>query len=57
MDEIPVTTLVALLGFAGGAVLGAPLALAAIFLGAYLGLKYMVEGRLRAVFRSGFARY
>jgi hypothetical protein len=52
MDEIPVTTLVALLGFAG-----APLALAAIFLGAYLGLKYMVEGRLRAVFRSGFARY
>jgi uncharacterized membrane protein YedE/YeeE len=37
--------------------LGAPLALAAIFLGAYLGLKYLVEGSLRAVFRSGFARY
>jgi hypothetical protein len=37
--------------------LGAPLALAAIFLGAYLGLKYRVEGSLRAVFRAGFARY
>ena len=37
--------------------LSAPLALASIFLGAYLGLRYLVEGSLRGALRSSFARY
>ena len=37
--------------------LGAPLALAAIFVGAYLGLKYLVEGSILGALKSGFARY
>ncbi len=37
--------------------LSAPLALGSIFIGAYFGLKYLIEGSLRGVLRSGFARY
>ena len=37
--------------------LGAPLALGSIFLGAYLGLKYLVEGSFLGAFKSGFVRY
>ena len=37
--------------------ISAPLALASIFLGAYFGLKVLVEGSLGAAIRSGFARY
>jgi uncharacterized membrane protein YedE/YeeE len=37
--------------------MGAPLALGSILLGAYLGLKYLVEGSFRAALRSSFARY
>ena len=63
----------ALMGFGGVTALGctigqgitamstlsmsAPIALASIFLGAYLGLKYLVEGSLRDALRSSFARY
>ena len=37
--------------------LGAPLALASIFAGAYLGLRYLVEGSFLGALTSGFARY
>jgi uncharacterized membrane protein YedE/YeeE len=37
--------------------MGAPLALGSIFLGAYLGLKYMIEGSLLGALKSSFARY
>ncbi len=37
--------------------LSAPLAVGSIFIGAYFGLKYLIEGSLRGVWRSGFARY
>jgi uncharacterized membrane protein YedE/YeeE len=63
----------ALMGFGGVTALGctvgqgitamstlsmsAPLALASIFLGAYLGLRYLIEGSLLGALRSGFARY
>lgn len=63
----------ALMGFGGVTALGctvgqgitamstlsmsAPLALGSIFLGAYLGLKYLIEGSLLDALRSGFARY
>ncbi len=63
----------ALMGFGGVAAMGctigqgitgmstlslsAPLALASIFVGAYLGLKYLVEGSFLGALTSGFARY
>jgi uncharacterized membrane protein YedE/YeeE len=63
----------ALMGFGGVTALGctvgqgitamstlsmsAPLALASIFLGAYLGLRYLIEGSLLGALKSGFARY